>query len=303
MEKDKQLTEQLIRATNEVRRKCNSLKRNRYDDEVLLEESYKPITKPLNEIVAKIEKIPETSTSTPAAASSSSSSSLKRMKKEVVVPSSDEDSDAYDSAEDEVHTNEHQNSIDHQLIHYLTMVDNNSSTIDKTYGVYIQLDKNQNNKKIYWLGNASNIINSAMKLNINSKEYTLTNGLCELIFLKEPRTYSQNDLETYAEILQRCNVYYRNYDNTGQIKGTNCKKYRMIIKPIVDEQKKQKFSGTGFSLMQLPKQNIDFIYWDDPNELIERLRLLISSTQAGNNGHNNEIMSIVQELREASIIQ
>lgn len=44
-------------------------------------------------------------------------------------------------------------------------------------------------------------------------------------------------------------------------------------------------------------------YWDDPNELIERLRLLTSSTSAGHTGHNNEIISIIEELREANIIK
>jgi hypothetical protein len=44
-------------------------------------------------------------------------------------------------------------------------------------------------------------------------------------------------------------------------------------------------------------------YWDDPNELVDRLRLLVSSTSAGHTGHNNEIISILEELREARIIQ
>ena len=45
------------------------------------------------------------------------------------------------------------------------------------------------------------------------------------------------------------------------------------------------------------------MYWDDPNELVDRLRLLISSTTAGHNNHNNEIISLIEELKEANIIQ
>jgi hypothetical protein len=40
-------------------------------------------------------------------------------------------------------------------------------------------------------------------------------------------------------------------------------------------------------------------YWDDPNELVDRLRLLIASRDAGHSGHENEILSIIEELREA----
>lgn len=44
-------------------------------------------------------------------------------------------------------------------------------------------------------------------------------------------------------------------------------------------------------------------YWDNPNELIDRLRLLIASQNAGNNGHQNEIIAILEELVEANIIE
>jgi len=35
----------------------------------------------------------------------------------------------------------------------------------------------------------------------------------------------------------------------------------------------------------------------DPNELVDRLQLLEASRQAGHNAHNNEILSIIEELR------
>ena len=46
----------------------------------------------------------------------------------------------------------------------------------------------------------------------------------------------------------------------------------------------------------------NYIYWDDPNELVDRLRLLMASQAAGNPSHNNEIMSIIEELHETIII-
>jgi len=41
----------------------------------------------------------------------------------------------------------------------------------------------------------------------------------------------------------------------------------------------------------------DYVYWDDPNELVDRLQLLAASYQAGNKSHTYEIMSILEELR------
>lgn len=50
------------------------------------------------------------------------------------------------------------------------------------------------------------------------------------------------------------------------------------------------------------KPNVSYEYWDDPNELCERLQMLVSSQNAGNTNHSQEIDSIVEELSERGII-
>jgi hypothetical protein len=55
-------------------------------------------------------------------------------------------------------------------------------------------------------------------------------------------------------------------------------------------------------MMKWNTKRIEYIYFDDPNEIVDRLRLLIASQEAGNTGHTNEIISIIEELREAKII-
>ena len=54
--------------------------------------------------------------------------------------------------------------------------------------------------------------------------------------------------------------------------------------------------------MKLLNKDLDYAFYDNPNELVDRLRLLVASTMAGNDGHHNEIMSIIEELREAKLI-
>jgi len=54
--------------------------------------------------------------------------------------------------------------------------------------------------------------------------------------------------------------------------------------------------------MMLNDNAIDYAHWDDPNELVNLLRLLDASQRAGNNAHDNEMLSIIEELREAGFI-
>ena len=67
--------------------------------------------------------------------------------------------------------------------------------------------------------------------------------------------------------------------------------------------KKQKKSGKGLPHAMTLKDNaIDYVQWDDSNELVDRLRLLDASHRAGNNVHDNEMLSIIDELCEAGLI-
>jgi len=52
----------------------------------------------------------------------------------------------------------------------------------------------------------------------------------------------------------------------------------------------------------LNDNKIDYVHWDDPNELMDRFQLPEGSWQAGHNAHDNEILSIIEELCKALII-
>jgi len=54
--------------------------------------------------------------------------------------------------------------------------------------------------------------------------------------------------------------------------------------------------------MTLQKSNPNYVYWNYVNELVERFEILVASKGAGNTSHNNEIFSILEELREDRII-
>jgi len=56
-------------------------------------------------------------------------------------------------------------------------------------------------------------------------------------------------------------------------------KYKYVIAPLLQIKRKKK-SGRGLPrAMTLNDNAIDYVHWDDPNELVDRLRLLEASCQ------------------------
>ena len=155
---------------------------------------------------------------------------------------------------------------------------------------------------------------------IEERKYNLTKGLLELLFKSIPdRKYvNAEDDDNFTDIIFFTNAHRRNFNANQQIQGTRSDKYTFTIKPILEKvrhdekiresERLQKLGvsklGAGFNNINMIYNNKpnEYIYWDNPNELVERLKLLLASTSAGNNSHQNEINSIIEELREANII-
>lgn len=157
--------------------------------------------------------------------------------------------------------------------------------------------------------------NSAEKqymITINEQNYEFTPGLKELLIRNKPnlKLVTEKDKIMYKHLLVTTSAHRRDFNPNGQLKGDKGLKYCQIIKPLFSDTK-QDFPKNltefkiGGSLPKLKKYKkaTDYIYWDDPNELIERLKLLIASKSAGNSNHDNEILSIIEELKESGIIK
>lgn len=147
----------------------------------------------------------------------------------------------------------------------------------------------------------------------NEHKFNGTPGMYELLFYRSPKNYTENDKENYKKIL---NLSKALSYSTPSINST---KYKFILNRILSPQKKKKHVRThsepstsskkrGGSINDIKHFKIlnnkhpEYIYWNDPNELVDRLRLLASSTSVGNNSHHNEIISILEELNEMGII-
>ena len=124
------------------------------------------------------------------------------------------------------------------------------------------------------------------------------------------KTPSQFKLKEFDNFLSSSSAKRRNIINDSTISNepfdfsslTNSPKFE---EPPTDQLFKFSLSPTvkkGSGLYKDVIPHTQLVYYDDPNELIDRLNLLTSSRNAGNTGVNNEIISIIEELRERNII-
>lgn len=167
-----------------------------------------------------------------------------------------------------------------------------------------ELDKIYGPRKLtdgaFLLGNKEiQFIDNRIHIKDDDYTYSITSGLIDLLFSKSPASnkYTNTDLETYKQILIQTSAHITT-DGT-RIRSSIGAKYKNIISRLFKIGDGDK-SGSGIN-MRLQKHNI--VYWNDPNQLVDRLRLLYSSLAAGNIGVRNEIISICEELVEAKILK
>lgn len=155
------------------------------------------------------------------------------------------------------------------------------------------------------------------EIKIGPRTFPSSPGVIDLLFLSRPVRFTADDLNIYKSILEHTNAHRQQYlPNSRIVRDETNPKYTRIIKQLfpLESEASAPFGGArkkqGRGLRSLrtdymihsKNERKTFTYWDDPNELVERLRLLVASQSAGHTSHHNEIMSIIEELREANII-
>lgn len=164
---------------------------------------------------------------------------------------------------------------------------------DTTYGLHINSVTNK-----VMLGSKELQIGEKDDIIIGDRKFPGTRGLYELIFKRKPneKLIKSNDEDNYSSILKLTSAHKRDYHPSRQVKGAATLKYKKYIQPTLSKPR----SGQGYMVNSATAPQ--FVYYDDPNELVDRLRLLIASGLAGNDAHRNEIESIIEELRERGYI-
>lgn len=284
LEKDRALKEKIKKASKAIRKKYIALKLGKAEEDETINRLLKPVIDPLRELksenVIKTENI-----SSPVVVDDIKKIPLKLKKTE-------EEEEPIDDYEINLNLEQYPSSV----MTYIEKLLDGSKDCDETYGVRIEMNK-------LYVGNLELYIGSNGGISIGNKMYAGKGGLYELLFMKNPKEYTEEDLNNYKEILETSSAHKRNYDATSQLNGTRSAKYKRIIKPLFKGGTFKSHSGSGISSMIYNEKPIEYIYWDDVNELVDRLKLLNASKTAGNtDSHDNEILAILNELREAGII-
>lgn len=307
----KSIKKALIKSSDAIRRKYQTLKSDRYNVNTILKKNLKPITEPLKKLVNNQETLNTTI-----------KSEFKNVKEESNINENDVKFDDYADDESELFQSfdESDDDGDHNITIkgddkmllsstsipftsslYKTFLDkltHSSREIDTVFGP-------RSENELILLGNYALHVNGDVII-IDNQQFKATPGLYELIFLKDPYGFDKNDLIQYEKILKLTSAHRRKYNPTSQINGNKSNKYINIIGKMFN--KKSKSTGMGMRIPKMMKldngvSNTNLVYWDNCNELVERLQLLMGSKMAGNSSHNNEIISIISELREANIIE
>lgn len=272
-QREKDVLLKLVKAREAIKQKYNLLKYNKANTEKALQETFKPIIEPLNKIVTQN----ASSTTTP---SFQRKRKLENSEIDVKKPKLYKMSDEMD-LDDELNDTAAFN------ISYW----NDHSHLDKTYGIR----RKGNNLS---LGD-SKIQFENDYIKVQNTKFSVTPGLIELLYKKHPNRerITAEDMENYRQMLNITNAHKLRYKPDEKIRKSNSRKYTEFIAPMFKE---------GGSLPRYKIANkdtlVDYKYWDDPNELVDRLRLLIAERDAGNSSHNNEILAVIEELREGGYI-
>lgn len=310
LKKDRALKEKINKASKAIRKKYLALKLGKAENDETLNRLLKPVIKPLEEIkslnseknkklVVKKEPLPE------GDIGQRSYSNALQLKSELKSETGEEEeTESMDEDEADMITtdfNEYINQYPLLTRSYIKELYKRNKNYDDTYGV--RFDDKTN--KLY-IGNTELRIGTNAGIGVGKKMYTGSKGLYDLLFLKNPKDYNDNDLSDYKEILETSSAHKRNYNPASQFNGSRSSKYTNIIKPLFndgDSLETKPPTGSGISNMIYNEKPIEYVYWDDVNELVDRLRLLNASKLAGNSdSHDNEILAIISELREAGII-
>ncbi|KYQ49806.1 hypothetical protein ALC60_11117, partial [Trachymyrmex zeteki] len=301
------IAKEIAKTSNSIRKKYRALKTGKMEEDIALERHFKPIIEPLKQIVENTiepskdsiknetffsekdeepkpkRKRPSASHDNSIRASTPVKSMLSRSK---TVPST---------------LNEMSEIVEPRDLSYEKVANKLWSAGTKISES--SLERNEGTM----LGDKRIALDKNDDIIINRKRYEGTPGLYKLIFMKFPNENicTDNDMHNYKSILLTTNAYRRGHSADSQVLGNKGYKYKNIIVPLVLGKK----VGTDINkrsdiprVMTLNDNKINYIHWDDSKELVDRLRLLEASRQAGHNGHDNEILSIIEELREAGLV-
>ena len=317
--KEAALLEQIAESRQSIRQKHLQLKSNLHDVQTDVSKVFQPIIKPLNKIASddKQKRVhPYLHSSTPRKNRTKSKLSFSDVESEA---EEEQESSIFKTVTQKTGQNDTNNNLSENIEkasfdalpddnkvnpqRYMDDVDNRGFNVDsngfdvrKAYGDYMI-----GNQKIEFKGG---------KVIVGEEKYPATEGLLELLFKKNvnDKLVTANDAQYYQKIALDSNLVRKNFKPNNSFKKPSYHpKFDTYLRQLNPSNNLENMNKSGkglpkFMIAKRRERSLDYMYWDDPNELVDRLRVLVAERSAGNNNHNNEIIAIIEELREAKII-
>lgn len=310
------LKKSIIKTRNIIRKKFQDLHNNKLTIKEQVNETFKPIIEPLETLVKK-EKVKQEDESDfiklekkmkPKSEHVFSSSSVL---KPAMVPrretSLDENSEQVGNNISSVSSPFDDNMEDENLED--SIIDKVRDADSSPYGFQFKKGKLLMGRDVVRVKDGK----SGTNYHIKNRKFPVTQGLTELLLSNDPKGYTGVDLSTYKKMLEYTSAHKSDFISNGDIiRNPKNQKYNKIISELFPVNNRKTRKGGSLKKPQTKykmlngknaSNSLEYVYWDDPNELVDRLRLLTASQTAGHTGHNNEIISIIEELREAKIIK
>ena len=180
---------------------------------------------------------------------------------------------------------------DHLQYYVRKYLKSDVSDLDNQFGIKF-------NGKEWIIGNSSVKFSEDDFIIVGGEKFKGSEGLYNLLFEKIPNqeVIQHSDLESYKRILEISSAHKKTYSANKNIASNRGYKYKIIIAPLFQSSRKEQ-TGSGINALKTKYE-----YYYDVNQIVDRLKLLIASSVAGNDSHMNEITSIISQLRQHGVI-
>ncbi|OXU16571.1 hypothetical protein TSAR_016936 [Trichomalopsis sarcophagae] len=267
------------KAREAIKRKYNSLKLSKLDAEHVANTTFKPIVEPLEKLIDITETQSKVSRKKSIVKKEENSDDgfddyeLKQEEREV-VDEEEEKKPVYVDESLKVDTEKHTNTLnrgnknDLVIDKYITMIRRGETkALDLIYGIRTKSDD-------FYIGNTPFSYDNEFII-LENKQYKKSPGVIELLFKKEPESTNINksDLSDYSKIVKQASAHKKYYKEEEPIRDSNSKKFVDCIAKMSVIKDNKRTSEEGSSLpppFKIARRytNTDYIYWDDPNELV-----------------------------------
>lgn len=307
MDEQEELLRKIKALSDSVRRKAQALKLGLSERDKYLEETFKPIVDPLKKLNEKIQ----------------SKNEIESIKNEVTTTGSPEDdtTETYTESDKSIQESEDSQDAEEEKDEdtSLTTSPTNVSILSEDIAEKGPLTRKYLMKMLHnapksnryhvfgarlekdgiHIGNSRIVIDNLDHITIKDQTFKGTKGLFELIFSVHPLKYTKADLNVFKQICILTSLHRKAYSANTPIHRSKSMKYKRIISKLFTSIRGKK-RGKGMAMKSVNDTNV--IYYNDVNKLVDRMRLLYESMQAGHTGLDNEMVALTEELKRSGYV-